>query len=547
MTAKKETYDLVIVGSGAGGLISGFFAVSRGLKTLIIEKTEFVGGTTAYSGAGIWYPGSGPIERAGHAVAAENSRQYFHELVKMHAQPDDISRSNHIDAYLETGGKVIEELEGHSSWGNFMYVPGIPDYFAKVSGASPAGNTIFPPDVSIEELGEEVAALVRSTLPNERWGEPMGEILSGGRALIGRALKGFLDSGLGTLRMNTALTKLIVENEKVVGVEAKTGEQILKFGAEHAVLLAAGGFERNRDLLTKHQADFRTGEDSNGAPQNTGDALLAGLAVGAGTALLDESWFIPGVVQPDGKPLFHSLTRGGVWVNADGKRFVNETAPYDQAGHAIYHGQKNTGVTHSPAYWIIDQRHLDRDNLGAPPGQPLDLKWFESGALKKFDSVEAVADYVGAEASVLRETIEEFNSYSKDGIDRAFHRGETPWDQFGFVQVGYPAGTSYPLPLDPTNSFVNPLVQPIEGPPYLVLEIRLSDIGTKGGLLTDIDGSVLGEDGNVIDGLYATGNTMAAASGRVYPGAGTPVGSAMLFGYRAVEKISSQAQVKASA
>ncbi|MET7481153.1 FAD-binding protein [Streptomyces sp. NPDC005648] len=148
------------------------------------------------------------------------------------------------------------------------------------------------------------------------------------------------------------------------------------------MLLAAGGFERDRELREKHQAPL-TGEWSNGAPANTGDALRAGIAAGADTDLLDGAWFVPGLVYPDRLPVSHTATRGGIWVNGAGERFVNEARPYNQAGHEIVRLHATTGVRYIPAHWVFDQGHLNRDSLGGPPDEPLSPRWLESGALKR--------------------------------------------------------------------------------------------------------------------------------------------------------------------
>lgn len=526
MTADEETYDVVVVGSGGGGLIGAYAAASRGLRTLVIEKTALVGGTTAYSGAGLWFPGSPPITRAGVEDGIENARTYLRNVVA------DSSRERLQDAYLRAGAQLIAELEQNLWFQSFVHGP-VPDYYPSVPGASPGGRTIFPPEIPAAELGEH-ARLVREPIPTERWGADQGPVLNGGRALIGRALAAFLESGHGSLRLNTALESLVVEDGRVVGVEALSDGERVTIRAGRGVLLAAGGFERNRELRAKYQPIPLTGEWSNGAPGNTGDALQAGIAIGAATELLDEAWYVPGLVQPDGLPVFHTGTRGGIWVNAAGRRFVNETRPYDQAGHEIARLHTTTGVSHIPTHWLFDQRQLDRDSFGGPPDQPLRPEWLESGALKKADSLQELAELIGVPFDALNTTVEEFNGYAHTGVDEAFHRGESAWDQMFHHVVGFPAAPEQNYPAPPTPDWPNPLLLPLDTPPFYAATVVLSDIGTKGGLKTDERARVLRPDGRPIEGLYAAGNTAAAMSGRVYPGAGTPIGSSLAFSYLAV-------------
>ncbi|MFJ1969447.1 FAD-dependent oxidoreductase [Streptomyces sp. NPDC087903] len=523
MTISEDTYDVIVVGSG-GGLVGAYVAASRGLRTLVVEKTDVVGGTVAYSGAGLWFPGSAPLERAGVEDDIENARTYLRDVVA------DTSREGLQDAYLRAGRQLIDELERNPWFQSFVHGP-VPDYYSWRPGGTPTGRTVFPPPLEVAELGERFG-LVRRSLPTERWGFDEGPVVSGGRALIGRALAAFLETGNGTLRLNTALDGLVVEDGRVVGVEAVSEGERVRFRAERGVLLAAGGFERDRELRERHQR--LTGEWSNGAPANTGDALRAGMAVGAATDLLDEAWFVPGLVRPDGLPVFHTGTRGGIWVNGAGERFVNETRPYDQAGHEIVRLHATTGVRHIPCHWVFDQRQLDRDGIGFPPAEPPVAEWLASGALRKADTLGELAALIDVPADALDHTVKEFNGYAHAGTDERFHRGETPWDRMFHHIVGFPADPRQNFVATSVPGFPNPLLLPIDTPPFYAATIVPSDIGTKGGLRIDERARVLRPDGGAIEGLYATGNTAAAMSGRVYPGAGTPIGSSLAFGYLAV-------------
>ncbi|MEU3615356.1 FAD-binding protein [Streptomyces sp. NPDC006872] len=524
MSINEDAYDVIVVGSG-GGLVGAYVAAARGLRTLVVEKTDRVGGTVAYSGAGLWFPGSAPLSRAGLGGDVEQARTYLRSVV------DDPTREALQDAYLAAGVGLIDELEQNPWFRSFVHGP-VPDYFASSPGASPTGHTVFPPSVEVAQLKER-RALMRDSLPTERFGFDEGPVLVGGRALIGRALSAFLETGNGELRLNTALENLIVEDGRVTGVEVVTDGERGRIRAERGVLLAAGGFERDRELREKHQSPL-TGEWTEGAPANTGDALRAGIAVGADTDLLDEAWFVPGLVHPDGLPVFHTGTRGGIWVNGAGERFVNETRPYDQAAHEIVRLHNSTGVSHIPAHWVFDQRHLDRDGIGFPPATPGPEQWLESGALKKADSLQELALLIDVPFDALKRTVEEFNGYARTGVDARFHRGETAWDQMFHHIVPFPADPRQNFPAKPETEFPNPLLVPIETAPFYVATIVPSDIGTKGGLKIDTHARVLRPDGRPIEGLYATGNTAAAMSGRVYPGAGTPIGSSLASGYLAV-------------
>lgn len=528
--AVEESYDVVVVGSG-GGLVGAYVAAARGLRTLVIEKTAVVGGTVAYSGAGLWFPGSAPLRRADVDEDPEAARTYLRTVV------GDPAREHLQDAYLEAAPRLIDELERDPLFGRFHFKP-VPDYFAEGPGGTAHGRTIFPQELPSSELAPERLDLVRRSIPAERRGAPTPDPLTGGRALIARALNAFLETGNGTVSVGTALTGLLVEDGRVVGVHARRDGEPVTIRAEKGVVLAAGGFERNAELRARYHALPLGSQWSNGAPENTGDALLAARAIGAATDLLDEAWFVPGLIQPDGRPTFQTATRAGIWVNAAGERFVNETRPYDQAGHELVRLHATTGVSHIPAYWILDQRALDRDGFGGDPEQPIDPSWFTSGALRRADSIEELARLIDVPLQALARTVEEFNGYAGTGVDESFHRGETAWDKMSERIVGFPAESPSNYLGKTAEGVPNQLLLPLDTPPFYVATITVSDIGTKGGLVIDEHARVLTPDGAPITGLYAAGNTAAAMSGRVYPGAGTPIGSSLTFSFLAVEDIS---------
>jgi 3-oxosteroid 1-dehydrogenase len=339
----------------------------------------------------------------------------------------------------------------------------------------------------------------------------------GGRALLGRLLLALEDAG-AAVRTETALTALVVEHGEVVGLEVATPDGLRRIHVGRGVLLAAGGFERNEELRRRHQPVGAA--YSLGAPGGTGDALCCGIEVGAATDLLDESWWSPGFLLPDGTAGFRLYERGrpgALVVNAAGERFANETLPYDQFGHAMLEGER-TGVRHLPSWFVCDRRFLDRYvYCGIEPGAPIPDEWFDTGALVQAPSVEELEARLGLPSASLVRTIAEFNGFARRGVDVRFHRGESEYDRF----FG-----------DPDHG-PNPCLGELIQPPFYAAVMVLSDLGTKGGLRCDEHARVLDESGRPIGGLYAAGNTMASVMGGAYPGPGCPIGSSMTFGYLA--------------
>ena len=497
-----ERYDVVVVGSG-GGLIGAYIAASRGLRTLVIEKTEYVGGTTAYSGAGLWLPGNAAMDRAGIEDGPDVARPYLDAIV------GDDAPASLREAFLQAGPPMIDELEQNPRFQWFSWL-GVPDYFEGLPGSLKKGRTTFPPDIARSELGD-LEPLVRRPLWTERWGVDAGEVMIGGQALIGRALLAFMETGNGTIRTNTALERLLVEDGAVVGVEALSLGSPVRFLADRGVLLAAGGFEHNRELRQQYQAPL-TDEWTSGCPGNTGDALRAGIEVGADTALLEEAWFAPGLVVPDDRPVFYTMVWSGIWVNDAGERFMNERLPYDRAGHELLRLHRTTSVSHIPAHWVFDQRQIDRNGFGGLPVEPqvpgwVDVdRWLEAGTLKRADTLDELAEQIAVPAGALTKTVEEFNGFARKGVDERFHRGEAPWDRV----VVHLVGARH-------EDGPNPCLGVIDQPPYYAAQIVVTDLGTKGGLRTDERARVLRPDGSVIKGLYASGNTMAPVTGTGLP------------------------------
>lgn len=512
-----ERYDVIVVGSG-GGLVGAYAAAARGLRTLVIEKTEYVGGTTAYSGAGIWLPGNAAERRADIDDSPDDARRYLDAIV------GDDSPASLRDAFLQAGPPMIDELEQNPRFGEFFWL-GVPDYFHGEPGCRPEGRTIFPQEIARSELGD-LEPLVRPSLWTERWHAEPAETMSGGQALVSRALLAFTETGNGTVLTDTALQSLIVADGAVVGVETTSADgTIRRFYAERGVLLAAGGFERNGALRQKYEP-LVADEWTQGAPGNTGDALLAAMDIDAATDLLDEAWYAPGLVVPDNRPVFFTNVWSGIFVNSAGERFMNERLPYDRAGHAILEAERNSDASTFPTHWIFDQRQFDNErSFAALPVNPqagdwLDVdRFLEAGVLVRADSLEELSEKLGLPVGALSKTVEEFNGYVRSGTDEQFQRGETPWDRMIAKAIG--AHTDGP----------NPCLGIIDKPPYYAAQIVVSDLGTKGGLKTDDRARVLRTDGSVIPGLYASGNTMAPMSGRIYPGAGGPVGSSMAFSW----------------
>ena len=495
-------WDLVVVGSGAGALTGAYAAARAGLRVLVLEKTGLYGGTSAYSGAGLFLPGNAAEARAGVADSVERGRTYLRSLL---GELDD-----RHEAYLTTAPELVDFLEQDPAI-EFRYFS-FPDYYG-VEGRLPGGGHIVPVPLPAAELGDDLLATLRPTIAAERNGLPVPrDTLGGGQALIGRLLLALTRTGNAELRTGVAVDRILTAggaDGRVVGVAAGSTE--FRAGA---VLLACGGFEGNAPMRAAYGVPGDAVMTMGPRGTNTGEPLLAAVAAGAATELTDEAWWCPALVQPDGSGAFFLGLRGGIFLDRDGERFANESLPYDQMGRALAAGPGS-------CWYVFDSREGGKlPAINCVPGVRA-AQFLASGAWVRADTLDELAAATGLPAGALRASVERFNGYAKAGVDEQFHRGEDEFDRHFVAPSDAP----------------NPCLVPIDSPPYYAARVVLGDLGTKGGVRTDADGRALRADGTPIEGLYAAGNTSASIMGRFYPAPGSPIGTGMVFAYRAARHV----------
>ncbi len=319
--------------------------------------------------------------------------------------------------------------------------------------------------------------------------------------------------------LNTPMTGLHTEDGRVTGVEVTRDGQAMLIRARRGVLLAAGGFERNGPMRARYQQQPIGTDWTTGAAGNTGDAIVAGAAAGAALDLMDDAWWGPSIPLSGG-PYFCLAERslpGCLLVNGAAQRFVNESAPYVDAVHAMYAGH-SPDVPHIPSWLITDQRYRDRYVFaGLPPGKSLPRRWYAAGAVFRAPDLAGLAGQIGLDGEALAKTVARFNEFAEAGRDVDFGRGDSAYDRY------YSDPRQRP----------NPCLASLRQAPFYAIKIVPGDLGTKGGLRTDERARVLRGDGSAIPGLYAAGNTSAAVMGHSYAGAGATIGPAMTFGYLA--------------
>ncbi|MVU77942.1 3-oxosteroid 1-dehydrogenase [Nocardia sp. ET3-3] len=543
------TFDLIVVGSGAAGMAAALTASHHGLSAVIVEKAAHWGGSTARSGGGVWIPGNSVLRREAPADDLEAARVYLKDIIGAGVAPE------RIDTYLDRGAEAFDFLVEHAGL-RMQWVPGYSDYYPEAPGGRSHGRSVEPVPYDASGLGAELASLepdyakapknvaltqadfrqVHLGLRNRR--VPLTVMAIVGRWLSatvrrrhvlarGQALSAMLRAALLSanvpLWLDTPLIELCTEDGRVTGaVVSRDGrEQVIT--ARRGVVVAAGGFEHNEVMRKQFQRQPIGTDWTVGAKANTGDGIRAGRAVGGAVEFMDDAWWGPSIPLP--RETWFCLAErnlpGSVIVNDRGERFMNECLPYVEATHRMYGGEFGQGDgpgENLPAWLIFDQRYRNRYQFaGVPPRQPLPGRWFKSGALTRADSLPELAEKLGLPVEKLEATVSRFNEFAHAGKDSDFGRGESAYDNY----YG-----------DPRNK-PNPNLGALETGPFYAAKLVPGDLGTKGGLTTDVDGRVLREDGTAIDGLYAAGNASSPVMGHTYAGPGATIGPAIVFGYLA--------------
>jgi 3-oxosteroid 1-dehydrogenase len=543
MTTEPAAFEVVVVGSGAAGMTAALAAAHCGLDVVVIEKTGRFGGSTARSGGGLWVPGNEVLRRAGVADSPEQASAYLAHVV------DGCVSAERQQALLEHGPAMLGFVRAHTPV-DFAWVPNYADYYPEAPGGLAKGRSIEPVPLNERVLGAELAHLNPPYLPapdgvtitqrDYRWlslgprhpramlaGAKVAGRMARARLLkqrtlsLGQALAAGLRAGLLAkgvpVWLDTPMTGLHVVDGRVAGVQVTRDGASELILATRGVVLAAGGFERNEQMRQRYQRPPIGVDWTTGATGNTGDAITAGEAAGAALDLMDDAWWGPSVPLPSG-PFFCLAERslpGCILVNGNGQRFVNESAPYVDAVHAMYEGH-SPGNPHIPSWLITDQRYRDSYVFaGRPPGKRLPRRWYAAGAVVQAPTIAELAGQAGLDPAGLAATVTRFNEFAAAGKDEDFHRGDSAYDRY----YGDPRRRP------------NPNLAPLAKPPFYAIKIVPGDLGTKGGLRTDERARVLRGDGTPIPGLYAAGNTSAAVMGHSYAGAGATIGPAMTFGY----------------
>ncbi len=553
--------DLLVAGAGPGGMTAALVAALEGLDVLICEKSELVGGTGATSAGTLWIPGNSPSRDAGHDDSATDAAAYLDALI------GDGGADRRREVYLADGPKVIDDLTKRAGL-RFVACGQHPDYRNNLPGAAISGRAIIPeafdgrllgsdfrrvrPPIeefmlfggmmvakadiarllgryrSLGNLAHSAGLVLRYLLDRLRFAR--GTRLVMGNALVAQLFQGLRDNGVPIL-FGAALDDLVTEDGRVVGAVVAGAAGPMRIRARSGVVLATGGFARNE----KYRARFMptpVPAHSMAVAEDTGDGLEMGERIGAklqaGGAGSGGLWTPvsitrrPGADRNDGSGglyphiILDRAKPGLIAVNRAGRRFVNEGVSYHDFVEAMF--RSNETVPTIPAHLICDAGFVRKYGLGIIHPGTTNLARFErSGYATRAATIEELAEKLEIEPASLADTVARHNRFAADGTDPDFGKGDSELNRFNG---------------DPDHR-PNPCLGPIAAPPFVAVAVWPAELGCCAGLATTADAQVLDQNDEAIAGLYACGNDMASIMAGSYPGPGTTLGPALVFGHRA--------------
>jgi 3-oxosteroid 1-dehydrogenase len=544
-----ESYDFVVVGSGAGSMCAALVMRSLGKTVVVLEKTDKVGGTTSMSGGVMWIPNNRFMKQDGVEDSYEKAMLYLEDLVG-NDLPGTPRQRKH--AFVTEGPRMVDFLVSQGI--KLRRIKYWPDYYDDAPGGSAESRTVIAEIFNARELGawdgkmrpgfhpmpaalDEMALMgnfknswrgklmiarvglrmIKARLLGQRW-------VNAGEALQSRMLQAALKAG-AVIRTEAGVTQLLTDGDgRVTGVVARIDGAERRINSKLGVLINAGGFARNQRMRDQYQPGA-SADWTNANPGDTGEMIEEAMRVGAALGQMDQILGSPMALPPGQTNLdLHPMSQGdcskphSMLVDQSGVRYMREAVSYMEMCQQMY--RRNRDVPAIPSWLIIDSQYISKYMLaGTMPGPNKPAAWFDSGFIRKGDTLADLARACAIDPATLTASVERFNGFVRNNRDEDFHRGERAYDQFIGDQTHRPSAT---------------LGEIAQGPFYAV-KILPGDLGTAGGIVADEYARARREDGSVIEGLYATGNSTASVMGTYYVGAGATVGPSCVFGYIAAK------------
>ncbi|HEY0918964.1 FAD-dependent oxidoreductase [Devosia sp.] len=526
--ATDEICDVLVVGSGSAGLVAALCTAAAGLSTLVVERAQEVGGTTAISAAGTWIPANHHAAAAGLTDSPEAAFAYIRNVA-----PESWRDSEEAlwQRFVREAPQMLAFLERTTPLR--FALTNQPDAYPDVSGGVIRGRMLSPRVLRKRLAGPLARRLRRPTLPHvftyqealslDPHHHPLRAGLLAlprlvwrwligargmGTALVVGLLKGCLDHGCRFELGARAVAPILIDGS-VHGLFVEQHGRIRGIYARRGVVLASGGFEWDAERLDRHFPGPRDFVAS--PPGNDGDAHRIASAAGARLAHMDQANITAGMPFRAGAHPFgisHSFHQeaNAIAVDRNGRRFVNEYR--FNIGEVLDTRDPATGLPlHLPAWIISDADFLRR----SPIVRRIAAR--NPGWMVKAPTLAELAALIDVPDAALLATVERFNGFCASQVDADFHR-----ERVGARAISIGGRRTQRL-------------QAITRPPFIAMPFNRTVVSTKGGPRTDAAGRVLRPDGSVIDGLYCAGVAMANPIGTWAVGAGTTIGPNMTWGY----------------
>jgi len=561
MDTSHHECDILVVGSGAGGLAAALTASVLGLDVLVCEQADVLGGASAISGGEVWIP----LNRQNGGAAGDSEAEALEYLSGVIGPSLDRARA---EAYVRNAATAFAFIEDHSEV-EYEPLAHVVDYFSRVPGAKNGIRTLGALPYDGRRLGSHFKqirsplaigmifggmAIGREDLPHlldmtrsprsaahvtrmlaRHARDRLGGYQRGTRMVMGNALIGQLAATLLERKVpvwfSTSVVELTTESGRVTGAVVRGESGTRRIVCRRAVVLANGSFSGSPAMRQRYFAHVRAGKPHRSHVPSSSDGSGILLAAACGGAV-DEQVTQPGAWTPvslvpmrDGSTAAFShfgdrAKPGVIVVNRAGHRFVNEAINYHDFLEAMFAECANDREVE--AYVVTSHRHLRKYGLGRVPAFPGRFKPFlRSGYLKSGRTIAELGRKIGVDPRELEQTIARFNEQAARGADPDFHKGETSFEQ----AAGDPEVTP------------NPCVAPLDVGPWYAIRMMPGDIGTLLGLRVDPAARVLDADGEPIPSLYAVGTVAVSIMRGTYPAAGAMLGPALTFGYLAVQDI----------
>lgn len=547
--------DVLVVGSGAAGMATALRAAHDGLNVIVAEKSPYFGGTTALSAGWSWVPGN----RKG-AESTGDTRAEVEEYLR--ALAPETYNDKGIEGFLDTVPEAIDFFEDHTSV-VFSYPEKAPDYKMDLPGAKLGGRAILPKDADIRmlgarrkelqpylssytvfgympQVGPDMATILKANQSLKAFAYTASKLLqtwvdtavyqqpmkrTNGSALMTRMVSSALEAGV-RVWTNTPVVDLVTNDGGAVTGAVLGGTHAGRVEARLGVVLAGGGFTGDEELRRQYFPHDPQGQE-HFTPTQGHDGSSARMALKVGGRINNEvssvaSWAPVTVfknLRTGAQRLFPHLRQiglpGMITVDRHGKRFGNEALSYHDFGGQMLAHMKDEDSVYA---WIVgDEKLMRKYGIGYAKPWPIPRSLFYTmGYLHKGKTIEELAAKIGVDAEGLRATLQQFNRDAIAGEDTKFGRGSTAYNHFRGDMDHKP----------------NPNLAPIDKAPYYAVKVRMGDLGTFAGIDVDDHHAVIRADGSRIPGLYSVGAAAVSVFGGGYPGYGSHIGPALVFGYR---------------